>query len=440
MGVSEIACLIDFGVESDLALKGLQSLNSLRARFDGVTPAEVEVELPSVPELMQRHFVTHMQCTPSLARLLVATPEAQAGLGKLKVMLVGGEALPPGLASELRASLQGELHNMYGPTETTVWSTSQRLDAHTETVPIGTAFANTMLYVVDEFGRLVRDGGEGELWIGGDGVARGYHNRPELTASRFLPDPFLGRDGARVYRTGDLVRKNAAGELEYLGRLDDQVKILGHRIELGEIEASLELHPEVKQCAVVAIGDAESGYVLQAYLVATAACPDPGALRDFLQARLPQAMIPSRFLRVAALPLNSNGKIDRKSLKSLFSQEPSPTAAAKRPLAAADSDLEQRIADVWREVLGVHDIGVLDNFFDIGGHSLMAVRVHSRLKKELSPGLSITDLFRYSTVRALAAHVSGGNGDDTPSSLATSARNRAAARREALKGRRPKAR
>jgi natural product biosynthesis luciferase-like monooxygenase protein len=443
MGVNEIACLIDFGVETEAALSALKPLNALRSLFASSDERDVRQPAP-MGELMLRHGVTHMQCTPSLARLLVADPATHARLRQLKALLVGGEAFPPRLASDLRAAAGDgvEIHNMYGPTETTVWSTSQRVSRNGNSVPIGTPFANTTAYIVDEYGQLVPDGDAGELWIGGAGVARGYHNRDELTAARFSADPFLDEPGARVYRTGDLARINTSGEIEFLGRADDQVKILGHRIELAEVEAALERVPGVEQCVVTAVGDSDNGRHLEAFIVGTAECPGDGGLRENLRLHLPEAMVPSRFVRVPRLPLNANGKIDRRALAPMeATPRQSPPGAPRATSAGAPaSEIEGRIAAIWRDVLGVREIGMLDNFFDIGGHSLLAVRVHSRLKQEFRGDISITDLFRYSTVRALAAHIAGQGGESGAPSAAAAARDRGAMRRGAqqLRKRRPK--
>jgi natural product biosynthesis luciferase-like monooxygenase protein len=255
LGVDEVACLIDFGVAEDDVLKSLRSLNELRLLANGqVTSseasAEVEAEDYSIPAQIRRHGVTHMQCTPSLASILAADPESLAALAPLEKMLLGGEALPPSLADRVRPGLRGDLINMYGPTETTIWSTSAAIERAGELITIGKPIANTSVFVVDKRLKRLPVGVPGELLIGGAGVARGYLDRPELTAERFVDDPSAA--GQRLYRTGDLVRFRDGGAIEFLGRLDHQVKVRGYRIELGEIESVLGRHPQVRESVVVA--------------------------------------------------------------------------------------------------------------------------------------------------------------------------------------------
>jgi natural product biosynthesis luciferase-like monooxygenase protein len=397
IGVDEIACLIDFGVPTDLTLAHLEQLEQVKQR--ATTPDDGSDR--SIAAELLRHRVTHMQCTPVLARLLAASPDSHAGLRQLRRMLVGGEAFPPDLAAALRGLVAGEIHNMYGPTETTIWSTSHRLNGHAS-VPLGTPIANTRVYVLDETGRPVPVGVPGELWIGGDGVARGYLHRPELTAERFQPDRFAG-SGARMYRTGDLVRWKGDGTLEFLGRLDHQVKIRGFRIELGEIEASLQNVPGVAAAVVVARGD-PADRRLVAYVVArSGAAPDSEPLRARLRDALPEYMVPSQIVWLDALPLTPNGKVDRKALP-----EPNAVMTSRPGSAAPSSELEQTIASLWQEVLRVPSVGLDDNFFDLGGHSLLAVQAHRRLREALQRDLAITVLFQFPTVRSLAGHLAGG--------------------------------
>jgi acyl-coenzyme A synthetase/AMP-(fatty) acid ligase len=341
----------------------------------------------------------------------LADPEMRAALGHVKCLLVGGEALPPDLAAELQAVLgPAPILNMYGPTETTIWSSSHAVDSMTGmSVPIGTPLANTRLYVLDRDRQLVPPGLPGELWIGGSAVARGYFNRPELTAERFVGDPFANGPGARMYRTGDLVRHRSDGVLEFLGRLDHQVKIQGHRIELGEIEARLLADPHVREAVVIARN--ETGHQrLVAYVV-----PDAGAgrdgqslggsLKEDLREHLPAFMIPGQIVMLDALPRTPNGKIDRQALPAPTAQ---PANGAMPAAAVHDSsnELERLIAGVWCDVLGQSNVGMRDNFFDLGGDSLLAVQAHRRLR-DVAPGLLLTDLFRYPTVRTLAEHLAG---------------------------------
>jgi aryl carrier-like protein len=342
-----------------------------------------------------------------MAGMLAGDPYALDALGSLHTLLLGGEALPPDLIDRL-PRLPGGILNMYGPTETTIWSSVYEVPAALPvtvggSVPIGRPIANTSIHIVDSLLRPMPPGSPGELVIGGAGVARGYLSRPELTAERFVPDPFSEAPGARLYRTGDLARFLADGTLEFNGRIDQQVKIRGHRIEPGEIEAALRAHPGVRECAVVARRDSAGGETrLVAYLVpADGVLLAAGDLRSFLLGRLPEPLIPSAFVPLERLPLTPNGKLDRRAL-------PSPDAGRLGTGAAwvaPRSGLERIIAGLWQEVLRVERVGVQDNFFELGGTSLGVAQVHSRLREALGRDLSLVDLFRHPTVGALARHL-----------------------------------
>jgi natural product biosynthesis luciferase-like monooxygenase protein len=270
-GVDEIACLLDFGVPTERVLASLPYLNEVRAQANAKADAARIAhsrERFSVAAQIERHGVTHLQCTPSLARMLLLDRPTRAALAKIRQMLVGGEALPAALARELEAAIGGDLRNMYGPTETTVWSTTHPVASPTDSVPIGRPIGNTQVYILDAHGQPAPIGVPGEIHVGGAGVARGYLNRAELTAQRFIPDPFRATPGATLYRSGDLARRLENGDIEYVGRIDHQVKIRGIRIELGEIEATLLGHPAVRQ-AVAMVREGEPwGKRLVAYVVA----------------------------------------------------------------------------------------------------------------------------------------------------------------------------
>jgi len=396
IGVDEVACLVDFGVATDTVLASLEHLNRLktlcaeRARTAAPAPR-------TIAEQIAHHGVTHLQCTPSLAKTLVAQPAALAALRRLRQLLVGGEPLPAPLAKQLHQELPGRVYNMYGPTETTVWSTVHRLDRVDSIVPLGRPIANTRLYVLDRGLQPVPLGVPGELFIGGESVATGYLHRPELTAEKFLPDPFSHEHRARMYRTGDLVRFRANGELEFLGRLDHQAKVRGHRVELGEIESVLQHSPGVREAVVVMRPDDTGDQQLVAYLTA-APPPVVEELRRFLSHHLPDYMIPATYVVLDRLPLTPNGKIDRAAL-------PAPDAA--RPalattFAAPRAGTEQAIAGIWSQVLHVKNPGAEDNFFDLGGHSLRVAQVQAKLHEQHGIELPLLALFQYPTIRALA--------------------------------------
>jgi natural product biosynthesis luciferase-like monooxygenase protein/FkbM family methyltransferase len=265
IGVDEIACLVDFGVDFDSAMSGLRKLNLLKQLCDETAKAANSDY--SIPAQIKRHSVSHMQCTPSMARMLTSDQDSLASLCSVQTLLLGGEALPVNLADQLREARTGPLFNMYGPTETTIWSAVHPVDSTRGSIPIGRPIANTEIYILDKCFRLVPCGVPGELYIGGLGVARGYMNRPDLTAERFVPNAFGDVTGERLYRTGDLARYLKDGNIEFIGRLDHQTKIRGYRIELAEIETALEHHPAVKEAVVVAREDQSGDKRLMAYVV-----------------------------------------------------------------------------------------------------------------------------------------------------------------------------
>ncbi|GAA0975395.1 hypothetical protein GCM10009555_033190 [Acrocarpospora macrocephala] len=328
-------------------------------------------------QLITEQGVTHVQATPSGWRVLMT-----AELPRVTA-LVGGEALPAGLARDLRARVS-RLINVYGPTETTIWSTAWEVPEDPAEITIGRPIGNTQVAVVDDLLRPVPPRAPGELVIGGLGLAHGYLGRPALTAERFVPGP----GGTRLYRTGDLVRWRWDGTLEFLGRNDDQVKLRGHRIEPGEIESVLESLPAVRRAAVTVRADN-----LVAYVVG-----DTTGLREQLIARLPSSHIPSTFVRLDALPLTPNGKLDRLAL-------PDPEPSREEAFVAPRTDAEALVADVWSELLGLEGIGAFDDFFLLGGHSLLAIRVAARLKAVVGVEVPIRTMFTHTTVADLAATV-----------------------------------
>jgi amino acid adenylation domain-containing protein len=354
---------------------------------------------------LERQNATVLQATPSTWRMLLDAK--WAGNPRLK-MLCGGEGLPRDLANQLLAK-GGELWNMYGPTETTIWSAAGRIESGAGLITIGQPIANTQLHILDPKMRAVPPGVPGELHIGGLGLARGYRNRPELTAEKFVADPLSSEPGARLYKTGDVARSRAGGQIEVQGRMDHQVKIRGYRIELGEIEARLAEHPAIKETVVVAHEVAPGRKQLVAYFVlhaGSASSPQLAAeLRDFLKQKLPDYMVPSFFESLATLPLTPNGKIDRKALPAPKADE----AVASRPYVAPEGPIETKLAEIWAEILGREQIGTQDNIFEIGGDSLLIFRIAARANEASLP-LTVRQFFQYRTIAELAAQVGGGTG------------------------------
>ncbi|QIQ02258.1 non-ribosomal peptide synthetase [Streptomyces liangshanensis] len=359
---------------------------------------------PGLLRLVRDEKVTHVQATPTGWQVLLAAEPGPAGLGGLTA-LAGGEPLPLPLARELR-SLVGRLFNVYGPTETTIWSTRAEIPADPVRVGIGSPIAHTRAHVVDRHLRLVPVGQAGELLLGGDGLAFGYLGRPELTADRFVPDPY-GPPGSRLYRTGDLVVRTADGALECLGRIDQQVKIRGHRIELGEIEAVLLGHPAVARAAVTLHEGGADGPVLAAYVVPAGDAPDADALRAHLRRTLPAVMCPQRFVTLDALPTTPNGKLDRRALPV---PEAAPTAAAATTTApttattpATGGDgLVAALCAIWCEVLDLPAVDPEDDLFDLGGHSLTIIRIAARIRESFGVEVDFDVFFDTPTVAGIA--------------------------------------
>lgn len=427
-GVDEIACLIDFGVDHDLVLEQLNNLNTVRASAQPVASESAGASL-SLPEQISSYGISHMQCTPSMARMLLLNEETRAALKSVEHILIGGEALPVDLTNDVRAVTEASITNMYGPTETTIWSSTQRVNgaAAAGTVAIGRPIANTSLYVLDAHMQPVPVGIVGELYIGGEGVVRGYLDRPELTAERFVSNPF-DDGGTRLYRTGDLVRYGQDGVLEFIGRVDHQVKVRGFRIELGEIEAALLDFAGVGEAVVMAREDVPGDKRLVAYMVAGQE-PEQTKLRAHLTARLPDYMVPSNFIYLDAFPQTPNRKIDRKAL-------PSPSdmrAGDDAGFAPPSNEMEKTVAGMWEEILNIPDIGVQDNFFELGGHSILAVKLHGQMRKLTDRKLMVTDIFRYPTIKTYAEFLAGN--DDSGEQVQQSM-DRGAGRRAAMQKRR----
>lgn len=351
-----------------------------------LAPTEVAADGGRLSELIRNSGATVMQATPATWQLLLEA--GWQGAPHLKV-LCGGEALPRELAAALHARA-GALWNMYGPTETTVWSTCHRIEDPADPILIGGPIRNTGLYVLDAMRQPVPVGVWGELFIGGYGVARGYHQRAALTTERFVPDPYSpSRPAAMLYRTGDIVRWRRNGCLEYRGRSDHQVKLRGFRIELGEVEAVLSAHPEVRQAVAIVREDVPKDRRLVAYVIAETGCsPAPEMLRAYLREKLPAYMVPQRFVTVTAFPLTPNAKVDRRALPALGTTAPATDDDHVPPR----TETERMIAEVWREQLRVDRIGVHSNFFELGGHSLLAMTTIHRIEQETGRRFTPADI------------------------------------------------
>ncbi len=356
----------------------------------------VAVDGMALSRMIVNTQATIMQATPTTWRLLVEA--GWKGDDRLKI-LCGGEAFPPDLAQPLLDRC-ASLWNMYGPTETTIWSAVDHVQQRSDPMPIGRPIANTQIYVLDSRLQPVPIGVTGELYIGGDGLARGYLDRPELTAEKFVEDPFCGNPGARMYKTGDLARYRTDGKIDFLGRNDLQVKVRGFRIELGEIEMHLTEHPAIRQAAVSAcaphsqIDDKQ----LVAYFTFRGDAPNATDLRDFLKRKLPDYMVPSAYVPLAEFPLNSSGKVDRKALPAPDTARPN----LRTTYVAPRNDTEKRLAQIWARVLGLDAVGIHDNFFDLGGASMHSLEV-TTLAGELGIQMTPASLFKHPTISELSA-------------------------------------
>lgn len=360
-----------------------------------ITDTEVARDGRRLRELLEREPISIMQATPTTWHMLLES--GWIGDGHLR-MLVGGEPLTPDLARQLMR--RGEVWNMYGPTETTVWSTCKRIESPDD-ITIGRPIDDTRIYVLDEHGHPVRPEMSGELCIGGAGLARGYLGQPELTAARFIPNP-TDPAGERIYRTGDLVRLRLDGECEYLGRLDHQVKIRGFRIELGEIEHALNNLDGVSRAIVTKWEPPGGSATIVAYVVPSPGTDwEPRKLSELLRERLPSYMIPGRYIRMSSFPLSSNRKVDRGALPDPAGAEDSSNTD---PPAGPRTNDERALHRIWSEVLGKQCIGIDDDFFDLGGQSVLAVRICDRIHRTLALDLPVSALLEQRTIRALASY------------------------------------
>ncbi|WP_139487912.1 MupA/Atu3671 family FMN-dependent luciferase-like monooxygenase [Brevibacillus dissolubilis] len=385
IGVDEIACLIDFGIDYQEVMNSLRRIGEWKQGYEAQ-----DTSFTSSP-------VTMMQTTPSLLKLLASDDKSERFLASLRTLLVGGEAFPPGLAEEIRGKSSTKILNMYGPTETTVWSSVRELPREEKQIMLGGPIGNTQIYILNDLHELMPIGISGEICIGGEGVTRGYLNRPELTQERFIVNPFSDKPDEYLYKTGDMGRLNADGTIEFLGRKDYQVKVRGHRIELGEIEEAMLILPSIREAVVIDKQDQTGSTQLIAYYVSDREWKI-GDLRDAIGENVPDYMIPAFFVRIPKLPLTPNGKIDRKALPTLTAGSDNSHYVAPR------NSTEQLLVQVWQKVLGVSQVGITENFFHLGGDSIKAIQVSSLMQK-YGKKIDIKDLFQNPTVERLSEHV-----------------------------------
>jgi amino acid adenylation domain-containing protein len=368
-----------------------------------------QLEMGLLEQLVVKNCVGMIQATPGRMQMFTMSGSGRACLGNLKELMVGGEALPIQLLTDLKLSTPAKIYNMYGPTETTIWSTVKDLTG-AEEINIGTPIQNTVIYILDKHYHLQPVGVPGELCISGDGLARGYLNRPQLTADRFYRS-YRSHTPYIIYKTGDLARWQSDGNIEFLGRMDHQVKIRGFRIELGEIENQLLTHKKIKEAIVIARENNNDKY-LCAYLVAKPGetnSIDHSGLREYLSNRLPDYMVPAYLVQLDNIPLTPNGKIDRKAL-------PDQVFAAGQDYTAPRNKIEKELVDIWAEVLGrdpLHvsqlrqSIGINNNFFQLGGHSLKATILIARIHKKYHIQIPLVEFFKTPTIKQLAGYMNG---------------------------------
>ena len=363
-----------------------------------------KTDVDYIRRLALQYNATHMLVTPTFYKMLL---EGMEGVESFTKITVAGEAATEMLVRKHFAYLpNAKLVNEYGPTENSVCSTATELKLDDEYISIGRPISNGKAYILNEDLEPVPLGAVGELCLGGRGVARGYVNKPELTEEKFIPDPFSEEDGARLYRTGDLARWRADGRLEYLGRLDNQVKVRGLRVELGEIESALNRHAKVEDSVVACITDGDGDQRLVAYVIETEPTP-PAELHTHLQSLVPEHMVPSGFVAIDELPIGSNGKVDRNAL-------PDPDGLRKRnegTYVAPRSPTEASLVGMWQAILKCESVGVMDDFFQLGGNSLQAAQLLLRIRRELGAELTLPEMFSNQTIDRLAKKVEASPAD-----------------------------
>lgn len=388
IGVDEIACLVDFGIDENNVLKGLENLQEMKALFSG-----------KVKYTPLHRPVTLLQSTPSFIRLLEADePGSGKFLASLRLMMIGGEAVPAALIDRIKQDYAAEIYNMYGPTESTIWSSVFKFEKPVDQVSIGKPISNTQIYILDAKLRILPPGITGDMYIGGKGLSRGYWRRPDLTAERFIANPF--KEGELIYKTGDLAKWLPDGNIVMMGREDHQVKIRGYRIELEEIESGIMAFENIREAVVLARNEKEgAGKYLVGYLV-SAENIDMTFLRAFLHDKLPEYMIPGIFVQLDELPLTPNGKIDRNAL-------PDPEFTIDDSYKAACGEVEEKLLEIWADLLKIDKavISVNKSFFEIGGHSLNATALVSRIFKEFNVKMLLQRIFVINSIELIAEYI-----------------------------------
>ncbi|MHC5726613.1 MAG: non-ribosomal peptide synthetase, partial [Nostoc sp.] len=362
--------------------------------------ANKESLLPGQPllQLLREKAITHVTLPPAVLAILPTE-----SLPALQTIICAGESCTDDIVKRWWSSSR-RFFNAYGPTEATVWSTVAEINSLNEKPPIGRPIPNTQIYILDKYLQPLPIGITGELYIGGEGLAQGYINRPELTIENFIPNPFNYQKGARLYKTGDLARYRPDGNIEFLGRIDNQVKIRGFRIELSEIETVLSQHETVQKAVVIAKENVSGDKYLLAYIVLNVEMPNfASLLRKFLKEKLPEYMVPKAFVMVDSLPLTTSGKVDRWALTELDSPA---TRSIDKAFIAPRTPTELTLAKIWAEVLNVERVGIHDNFFDLGGDSLLTVRLLKQINKQFEYELPLSSLFLNPTIESLATSLS----------------------------------
>ena len=383
IGVTEIGCLIDFGIEDSKVMEGLTFLNELKNEFKGKKNSS------------EHQPITSMQITPSYLGALLEDKESHNFLKSLKHLIVGGELFQEGLKKKALNITDAVIHNMYGPTETTVWSTFCKVEAENGNT-IGRPIANTQIYILNRKNELCPIGVKGQLYIGGKGLSRGYNNQERTTREKFIVSPFNKNE--KIYNTGDLARWLPDGTIEFFGREDGQVKIRGHRIELGEIESHLTKIKDIDS-AVVIDRELKAGQKELVAYITSKSEQKTSELRSYLMNKLPSIMVPAYFIQIDKIPVTSNGKVDKKVLLNFHDQM---DATPGIDYVAPSNDTENELVKIWEEILNKKQIGVKNSFFEMGGNSINVVRLRRMIKKSMNVSISIVDLFKYVTIEDIA--------------------------------------